>query len=176
MAVDNTIKQYIKTLSDNIKAYISRVLSVHNADSNAHKSLFDAWLEDLFDAMYPVGSIYLTMSSDNPSVLFGGTWERIESRFLYGTINGQGVGTTGGEETHTLTVNEMPSHSHNNTNGSNRFLGYSTSTSDTTSGFTSGNLWNGTGKANTTIQNTGGGQAHNNMPPYIMVNIWKRTA
>lgn len=170
MAVDNTIKQYIKTLSDNIKAYISRVLSVHNADSNAHKSLFDAWLEDLFDAMYPIGSIYLTMSSDNPSVLFGGTWERIESRFLYGSINGQGVGTTGGEETHTLTINEMPSHNH-----STILYGHNNS------GKVSSNqrsVWSGSKDMSAVnwVQNTGGGQAHNNMPPYIMVNIWKRTA
>lgn len=170
MAVDNTIKQYIKTLSDNIKAYISRVLSVHNADSNAHKSLFDAWLEDLFDAMYPIGSIYLTMSSDNPSILFGGTWERIESRFLYGSINGQGVGTTGGEETHTLTINEMPSHNH-----STLLYGHNNN------GNISSNqrsVWSGSRdmSAYNWVQNTGGGQAHNNMPPYIMVNIWKRTA
>lgn len=170
MAVDNTIKQYIRTLSDNIKAYISRVLSVHNADSNAHKSLFDAWLEDLFDAMYPVGSIYFTMSSDNPSVLFGGTWERIESRFLYGSINGQGVGTTGGEETHTLTINEMPSHNH----------GLRTDWGDNNGNViiqraSSGNRLSV--DQNTKYTNsTGGGQAHNNMPPYIMVNIWKRTA
>lgn len=170
MAVDNTIKQYIETLSDNIKAYISRVLSVHNVDSNAHKSLFDAWLEDLFDAMYPVGSIYLTMSSDNPSTLFGGTWERIESRFLYGSINGRGVGTTGGEETHTLTVNEMPSHNH-----STILYGHNNN------GNISSNhrsVWSGSRdmSANNWVQNTGGGQAHNNMPPYIIVNIWKRTA
>lgn len=170
MAVDNTIKQYIKTLSDNIKAYISRVLSVHNADSNAHKSLFDAWLEDLFDAMYPIGSIYLTMSSDNPSILFGGTWERIESRFLYGSINGQGVGTTGGEETHTLTINEMPSHNH-----STLLYGHNNK------GNISSNhrsVWSGSRdmSAYNWVQNTGGGQAHNNMPPYIMVNIWKRIA
>lgn len=172
MAVDNTIKQYIKTLSDNIKAYISRVLSVHNADSNAHKSLFDAWLEDLYDAMYPIGSIYLTMSSDNPSLLFGGTWERIESRFLYGSINGQGVGTTGGEETHTLTVNEMPSHRHKVSSGWQSASGTDRLDYSQRSG---GYNDNGAGLV-PFVENTGGGQAHNNMPPYIMVNIWKRTA
>ena len=58
--------------------------------------------------IYPVGSIYIAYTSTSPATRFGGTWSQISSRFLYCTT---GVGT-GGSNTHTLTVNEIPSHNH----------------------------------------------------------------
>ena len=156
-----------------------------------------SWFDDIYepkgsgsgnitlDDVYPVGSIYISVSSTSPSSLFGGTWSQLTDTFLYAS-NTADTGTTApngqGEATHTLTVDEMPSHTHNNTNGSNRFMGMgmSSSQADTTSGFTSGNLWNNTGKANTTIAKTGGDTngntvPHNNMPPYMRVYMWKRT-
>ena len=62
---------------------------------------------------YPVGSIYMSVNSTNPSQLFGGTWEAIAGgRVLIGQNTSYPAGSTGGEATHTLTTNEMPSHSH----------------------------------------------------------------
>ena len=63
---------------------------------------------NLLDIVYPVGSIYISMSSVSPVDAIGGTWVRIEDKFLYGTDNT----STGGENTHILTISEMPSHSH----------------------------------------------------------------
>ena len=84
-------------------------------------------------AMYPVGSIYLSVNDINPGTIFGGTWEQIQDRFLLAAGSTYAGGTTGGTESHThtsaahthtsaahthttaghtLTVNEMPSHSH----------------------------------------------------------------
>ena len=60
------------------------------------------------DLIYPVGSIYISYTSTSPATRFGGTWSQISSRFLYCTT---GVGT-GGSNTHTLTLNEIPAHSH----------------------------------------------------------------
>ena len=61
---------------------------------------------------YPVGSIYLSVNSTNPGTIFGGTWEQIKDRFLLACGSTYSNGSTGGEAKHTLTTNEMPSHSH----------------------------------------------------------------
>ena len=65
-----------------------------------------------FNKIYPVGSIYMSVNSTNPSTLFGGEWEQIEDRFLLACGTNHNNGETGGEATHTLTTNEMPSHNH----------------------------------------------------------------
>lgn len=78
---------------------------------------------DVFNAVYPVGSIYMSASNVNPTTLFGGTWEQITGRFLLASSNSHSLGQTGGAETvsytpagavgnHTLTAAEMPKHSH----------------------------------------------------------------
>ena len=67
----------------------------------------------LLDFFYPVGTIYHTTDDNfNPNKFWGGTWKKIENRFLYGTKNEEKSGTTGGEEKHTLTIEEIPSHRH----------------------------------------------------------------
>ena len=136
----------------------------------------------IVDMVYPVGSIYMSVNSVNPSTLFGGTWEKIEDKFLLASGSSYSNGSTGGEATHTLTKDEMPSHTHtqnahsHNTgyrdkyaiNGNARsLLQYGATASE-------GNV--ATNSVTATNQNTGGGQAHNNMPPYLAVNVWKRTA
>ena len=69
------------------------------------------------DLIYPIGSIYMTTSTVSPAVLFGGTWERIKGRCIVGVDENDTdfntVSKTGGEKTHTLTVDEMPAHNHN---------------------------------------------------------------
>ena len=70
---------------------------------------------DIIDIFYPVGTIYYTENNDfNPATQWGGTWEEIEGKFVLGCDSSDRVtsGLTGGEETHTLTTNEIPSHSH----------------------------------------------------------------
>ena len=73
-------------------------------------------LSSLWDQIYPVGSIYITANATNPSVLFGGTWEQLKGKFLVGVDSSdtdfETSGKTGGEKTHTLTIDEMPSHNH----------------------------------------------------------------
>lgn len=132
----------------------------------------------MVDMFYPVGSVYLTLNATNPSRLFGGTWEQIKGRFLLGAGDSYTAGATGGEATHTLSVNEMPSHAHN---FDNYFLGYSkfeyrTGTDEyRTPMYNQSNPNDKTGEAIYT-NSTGGGAAHNNMPPYLSVYMWKRTA
>lgn len=136
-----------------------------------------------FDMIYPVGSIYMSVNNVSPSNLFGGTWEQIKDRFLLSAGDTYEAGATGGEATHKLTVDEMPSHGHSvrvdwtdieairkkNTvvvNGS-------TAVTANTSGTVAGSMGIDRG---TDCKSTGGSQAHNNMPPYLTVYVWKRTS
>lgn len=123
------------------------------------------------DEVYPVNSIYISYSNTSPAELFGGTWHRMESRFLWGCPSTSEIGLTAGEMTHTLTTSEIPSHNHmiynNSASGSNSAHVWSTTwktTADSSSMKGSSISW------------AGGGAAHNNMPPYVNVAIWRRTA
>ena len=128
--------------------------------------------------MYPVGSIYQTTSSTfNPQTAWGGTWERIKDRFLLAAGTAYAGGSTGGEATHKLTAQEMPSHTHTmyvNNDGS------ASSWSPTFGDYLIKPDGVTTSKKNyqAKLAQNGAGldQAHNNMPPYLAVYIWKRTA
>lgn len=128
------------------------------------------------DAVYPVNSIYISYSHTSPAALFGGTWQRLENRFLWGTSASGMIGATAGEQTHILTTGEMPSHSHD--------MPFSGSSSGVQSPYKyivlSSAASNGDGgkgyRNNMGTFPVGEGVAHNNMPPYIQVSIWRRTA
>lgn len=118
--------------------------------------------------IYPVGSIYLSVNSTSPATLFGGTWEQIKDRFLLAAGDTYSAGSTGGEATHTLTVDEMPKHSHNLP--VDKQYGEATTTERDRINLTSGIVYNNGYASN----DTGSNQPHNNMPPYLTVYMWKR--
>lgn len=128
------------------------------------------------DLIYPVGAIYMSVNATNPKELFGGTWEQIKGRFLLGMSSSYPAGSTGGEATHTLTASEMPSHNH--------AMAYGPDSSGGSTGFSygiaAGSATNSAGgkgyMSNLGTFSAGGSQPHNNMPPYLAVYIWKRTA
>ena len=134
------------------------------------------------DLIYPVGAIYLSVNSTNPGTLFGGTWTQIKDRFLLTCGDNYEAGTTGGEATHTLTVAEMPSHDHTGIYWDNAMR------QDQPWGINNDGIGNGFSSDYRTERGgpnadhelytgyTGGGQAHNNMPPYIAVYAWRRDA
>lgn len=130
---------------------------------------WSAWNNSALDA-YPVGSYYISGNSTSPASLFGGTWHRIESRFLWGAPSTSTLGATAGEMTHTLTVDELPSHRHmmNGLETDRVEGGYVAARSATFS--------QQTDDGTTYTDYTGGGAAHNNMPPYVTVAIWRREA
>lgn len=128
-----------------------------------------AKLQNLLDYIYPVNSVYISYSHVNPGDMFGGTWERITNAFLWGCDEDGGIGVTGGEKTHTLTTAEMPSHSHGAV-----YSGNATGTKNLP-WLSTGVLGTGDKLAYSTVA-TGEGKAHNNMPPYVQVSIWRRTA
>ena len=135
-----------------------------NADLLGGKSLADIML-----MLYPVGSIYMSMNGVNPQMLFGGEWEQLKDRFLLGAGDSYSAGETGGEAAHTLTIEEMPNHTH---------LFYGACTGETKGITNTGNDWAPTTKSWTKDTNTyeGGDQPHNNMPPYLAVYMWKRVS
>lgn len=153
-------------------------------------------LTALLDKIYPVGSIYLSTNSTSPESFLGGTWTKIKDRFLLASGDTYTSGKTGGEASHTLTTSEMPSHTHTFTgNAITGHTGVEVDTGSPSGAFSTGSssiykrTCNGTTGTRSdgyncyfnatpsgTNSNTGGGQAHNNMPPYLVVNMWQRTA
>ena len=71
---------------------------------------------DIWQVVYPIGSVYITTVNASPAILFGGTWEQIKGRFLFAAEDaGTGAivtGDTGGSKTATLTLDQIPSHTH----------------------------------------------------------------
>ena len=128
------------------------------------------------DTYYPVGSIYMTINNVNPANLFGGTWEQIKDKFLLSAGDTYSAGGTGGEANHQLTTTELPSNIGkfvalrwgSNTGESGAFT-YVQNMNDRTAP-------SGTGFGTATYTLSGGNTAHNNMPPYLTVYVWKRTA
>lgn len=130
---------------------------------------------------YPVGSIYLSVNSTSPASLFGGTWEQLKDRFLLGAGSSYAAGNTGGEAKHTITVDETPSHTHAG-------LYYASENGGPISLYTPNGSYpeafalsytqrqNGDTPTKIYTGKTGGNQPHNNMPPYLAVNMWKRVS
>ena len=118
--------------------------------------------------LYPVGSIYMSVNSTSPASMFGGTWEQIKDKFLLSAGDTYSAGATGGEATHTLTVNEMPSHRHQVYVGTTGGAGNIPSIKNAVREDVEMPNWF------TFTTAVGGSQAHNNMPPYLAVYCWKR--
>ena len=127
----------------------------------------------ILDMIYPIGSIYISTNSANPSTYLTGTsWEAFATGKTLVGIDANDtsfdtVEETGGEKEHTLTVDEIPSHNHTYSNsvvtGNFKWWGAAgTNYGDTHSSTNTGD--------------TGGGQAHNNLQPYIVLYMWKRIA
>ena len=136
---------------------------------------------NIFDLIYPVGSIYISVNSTNPEVLFGGTWEQIQGRFLLGMSSSYPMGSTGGSKDAVVVA-----HTHNPANEA----GYTGFITNSKKAFSIGDMGSQSGSGryypfatadfdisrNTLTGTTGGGKSHNNMPPYLSIYIWKRTA
>ena len=130
--------------------------------------------DSVLEKAYPVGSVYMSTAAANPKDLFGfGTWEQVKDTFLLAAGDSYAAGTTGGEAAHTLTVAELPSHSHTYTPrvdwSDNAGWGIPAS-------FASGKNLSVDKSITNYTATSGSGQAHNNMPPYLAVYVWKRTA
>ena len=151
----------------------------------------------IFEAIFPIGRGFIDFTDTDYSNYLGFTWERELVGLTPVGLNTADsdfdtIGKIGGEKTHQLKIEEMPSHNHTNTvsdsgththntwgtyqiahaSGSVR----STVTGSADEGRSNPTDSNGNHTHTITINNTGGGQAHNNMPPYKVVAYWKRIA
>lgn len=151
------------TLDAQGSASIGKDLAVGGAFTVGGKSIVDL--------IYPVGAFYISAVETRPEILFGGTWTEITGRFLLARSEDIAAGSLSGEATHLLTVDEMPSHGHN-LSGSKVLL--TTNTKAVQETVVASGVQNIAGFATATTE--GGGKAHNNMPPYLAVYMWKRIA
>ena len=173
--IDNPVNGYCE---DEVYLMIQQlqneIAALKNGGSNTGSSTGESTYNSILEA-YPVGSIYISATSTNPGTIFGGTWESFGSgRTLVGVDSNDDdfktVGKTGGEKTHTLTLAEIPSHSHGLLQ---RFdIARTTGTND---GNVAQSNFTGSVSSGQTAK-SGGGEAHNNLQPYITVYMWKRTA
>lgn len=179
----------------------SDVLPVLTGSDKKLKKL--TW-QNLLSAMYPVGAIYVSVNEANPATLFGGTWEQIKDCFLLAAGSSYTAGSTGGAATVALSAANLPAHTHSIpalsgtaasagahthtataqynkdaaiTGSSARIAGggSNSTTSPISIGSAGAHTHTVTTKA-ATSGSQGSGTAHNNMPPYLAVYVWKRTA
>lgn len=166
---------------------------------NDNKEKVDAgqWLKkELLDTVYPVGSIYMSVNNVSPATFLGGVWSAINGRFLVAQgSNGQSgnnalnlsAGATGGETNHTLSTEEMPEHSHiyggtaiaaSGMSYKYRMLanGNVSNTDIAMAGSSGGRVNMSYVDKYVEEHNVGQNGAHNNLPPYLAVYMWKRTS
>lgn len=151
-----------KTAASNAQSRADSAYSL----ANGKPSLLSCW---------PVNSIYISYSHTSPASLFGGSWTRIEGRFLFGTGTTGTIGNMGGETQHTLVSTELPAHAHYGIfyTGSNGSVTLNTGSYGYRLSWTS-SAGKGVDELRTGF--TGSNVAHNNMPPFINVAVWRRTA
>lgn len=168
------VEKVVYTEKETSSNKVTEILSTAtNAQYPSAKAVYD-FLKGVVDAdrinPYPVNALYISVDPTDPSTYFGGTWERIKDTFILAAGDTYAAGTTGGEATHTLTVAELPSHTHRTlyyTSSGSQGFGYN---------FQKKGEWSNQVAASSGIGDTGGNGAHNNMPPYLAVYVWKRTA
>lgn len=177
-----------------------------NWDVKVYGMLLKEYIQQFAKTMYPVGSIYLSVSSTNPSTYFGGTWVawgsgRVPVGINTSDSNFNAVEKTGGASAVTLTASQMPSHTHtftgsstttNSAGGHTHNIGRDTDGGAGSSRYTvhkagasgaQGTSPTSSAGAHTHTltpkgknANTGGGGSHTNLQPYIVCYMWKRTA
>lgn len=211
------VAQVIDSLSTNLNSRTNApsIRAVAEMKTNVESALADLQAQISASAaqIYPVGAIYISVNDTNPSSIFGGTWEKVEDRFLLASGDTYNNGATGGEAEHTLTEREIPWHSHTYTE--TQHVSSHTLTIDEIPAHThtvsnngtiaasvsgSGSLlttYNPTHPTSYLTDSAGGGQGHshglyseerhtgnygytapkhNNMPPYLVVNMWVRVS
>ena len=160
------------TYTDTVAGHAITIAQVEDTSGNIALRKTGSYTYELYKLkssaldIYPVGSIYMSVNNTDPSTFFGGTWQQIKDTFLLSAGDVYNAGDTGGEAEHTLITDEIPSHSHTQT------VSYSSGSTGWVNTWSGSNI---TGAAQNT-GTAGGGKPHNNMPPYLVVYMWQRTA
>ena len=146
-------------------------------------------LRHVLNHVYPVGSIYMSMNQVDPGTLFGGTWERVQDRFLLASGSSYSAGSTGGSADSIVVshTHEQAAHSHGFANGDKVWTTASGSTEPGNQISGNAKYYAATAKKDYTwrtrttsetpgIKSTGESGTGKNMPPYLAVYVWKRIA
>lgn len=184
---DNVIQSVGSAWASRTPAQLKTTLALAKGDvglGNVDNTSDATKKADIIGTIYPVGSLYTSTLSTNPGTLLGvGTWVAFgEGRVMVGKAASGTFGTagaTGGSETHTLSATEMPAHTHDNTyiDGNTSFPVAATGgTSQTGARVSVGAIVGSFTGYRLSTASKGGGGAHNNLQPYIVVYMWERTA
>ena len=163
------------------EAALTQALQAHLADTGNPHGVHFSQLSGgggaaLVDAVYPVGAIYISARPESPAALFGGSWARLEGRFLLGA-GAQNAGAQGGAASHALTVEEMPQHGHLFHLGSHGSeLEVAFDRVRTAMHFNCQGQYASGDRDPSISGKTGGNQSFSIMPPYLAVYMWQRTA
>lgn len=171
---EDAINQKITGVSNNLTNFITETDTKFTTTKEELMNLINTTIGNTINSIYPIGSVYISLSETNPGTYLKGTWEQFgQGRTLIGVGTGDdgtntqefGINTIGGEYKHKLVIAEMPSHNHNYYSPIVQLVPPSTS------GDTYGN-YNKDYKIGS--DNTGGDGYHNNVQPYVTVYFWKR--
>ena len=163
------VKYILGVKEDEIDLEIfKKEMGLENTLINIDKSLKELkkqFKNDLLEKVYPIGSYYWSEKNKSPEEIFGGEWIKIEGRFLFASDSNHYVGKTGGEEYHTLSTSEIP-------HFISHFSFYNYGQKEKKNIYEYKDYFYQ--KKNEELN--GGAEPHNNMPPYITANCWKRIA
>lgn len=138
-------------------------------------AIYQQVLAAVVERDHPVGSLYISENATSPAELYGGTWERIEGKFIMGASDSYPAGSTGGSATHTQTDAEMPSHFHgygNQYSGDAHFAQWQFYIPDVVQ------ITDAEGKncAWAVTARSGNGKPMDILNPYYSTYIWRRVA
>ena len=178
-ASGNVTGANITTLSNKVSVLETKTTGISYSEGvTTLSSVPKIGSESLIDFFYPIGTVY--QSSDvgfNPNTKWGGTWVKVEGRFLFGSDSTRSVGSTGGSDSVTLGLSNIPDHTHQYSDVYHDTVTESiyNSVMDSSRAYAKANT---IVSSNTTsnLNRTGDVQSFGILPPYMVVNVWNRTA
>jgi len=178
-ASGNVTGANITTLSNKVSVLETKTTGISYSEGvTTLSSVPKIGSESLIDFFYPIGTVY--QSSDvnfDPNTKWGGTWVKVEGRFLFGSDSTRSVGSTGGSDSVTLGLSNIPDHTHQYSDVYHDTVTESiyNSVMDSSRAYAKANT---IVSSNTTsnLNRTGDVQSFGILPPYMVVNVWNRTA
>ena len=173
------VKKKEKRLEQTLNDIDLTIKDINQANINNEKNLEETKKEfkrKLLENVYPVGAYYWSQNSIDPGNLFGGTWKKINGYFIFASDSSHSVGSTGGKERVTLSSNEIPSHSHSYYRLTHEsYKRCSNADTDSNGGYRVVCYKNdGNYEHSESTSSCGGSGSHENMPPYLTANCWRR--
>ena len=184
--------KYLGTVTDNkditTKEYVDNAIAASGGGGGLTPT-------QIVDLIYPVGSTYISFNSTNPNTLFGGTWEQIKDTFLLAAGDTYTAGTTGGSADAVVVSHNHTQVAHSHGTGNSTYTKFPVAKSAASIYNDNADLMSGSGRSyayankedgwssrtatssvTPTINSTGVSGTGKNMPPYLAVYMWKRTA